>query len=621
MSAFRRLHVSARTLGAATFVVLGVLFVGFTVVIDHGLRGARLDLTENRLYTLADGTKRLIAGLKEPIDLYFYFSRGPAREAPYLGVYATRVRELLEEIAARSDGKVRLHVVDPAPYSDDEDRASGFGLKAVPLGLGRDPVYFGLAATNSTDGHAVIEFFQPQKEDFLEYDVARLIHALAEPRKRVVGLLSTLPLTGGFDAERGGMRPAWAIDERLRELYEVRAIAPTATALPDGLDALMIVQPKGLSGPLKHAIDRYVVGGGRVLLFVDPDSQQDESAQQPAAAVAGGDRTSSFEPFLAAWGVKFDPTRALGDLGHALLVGGENGEPVRHLAFAGLGEDAFTPGEPLTAALDVINVGTPGFIVQTPVPRVTFEPLLTSSTQSAPIPVATLEMAATPDSLRAGFRPDGRRYVLAARLVGALPAAFADTAVPAGSRRPASVVVVADTDLLADMLWTRTQAALGQRLVEAWASNGDFVLNAVDQLAGSADLIDVRGRAAFSRPFTRVEALRDRADERLRAKAAELQRELEATERQLATLQERRDDPAAGALTPAQRRELERFEQEKLRIRRELREVRRGLDVEIDRLGATLKVLNVAAVPLLLSIVALVVAAVRRRRRRTQAPA
>lgn len=618
-----RMRRAGRALGAATFVVLAVLFVGLTVLSDHVFRGARLDLTENRLYTLAPGTTQLLTRLDEPLDLHFYFSRAPAREAPYLGVYATRVRELLEEIAARSRGKVRLHVIDPEPYSDAEERAAEFGLKAVPLGLGTDPVYFGLAGTNSTGGRALIEFFQPQKEEFLEYDVARLIHALAEPRRKVLGLVSSLPIVTGFDAAARGMRPGWAIEERISELFDVRTIALDASSLPEGLDAVVVVHPKGLSPALKYALDRHVVGGGRLLLFVDPDAQQDASATQRAALYAGGDRTSSFEPLLAAWGVQYDPLQALGDLGHALLVGGDDGQPVRHLAFAGFGADAFAAGDPLTAGLDTVNAGTPGFLVAEPRPGITFEPLITSSGESAPLPIEKIAMATTPDSLRAGFVPTGKRYVVAARLSGSFPTAYPDGP-PAGveggaapaAARPATVIVVADTDLLSDMLWVRTQTMFGQRFTEAWANNADFVLNALDQLTGSPELIGIRGRAPFSRPFTRVETLRDQADERLRANEIELQRELQATEQKLVELQARRDDQASLVLTPEQQAEVERFQQQKVRIRRELREVRRGLDVEIDRLGALLKAANVAAVPAVLSVAAVALAWLRRRRRR-----
>jgi ABC-type uncharacterized transport system involved in gliding motility auxiliary subunit len=617
-----------RSIGAATFVVLAVLFVGLTIVFSQAFRGARLDLTANRLYTLAPGTERLVAHLREPVNLYFFFSQQASASVPPLRAYATRVRELLEELAARSGGKIRLHVHDPLPYSDDEDRATEFGLKAVPLGNGSEPVWFGLAGTNSTDGRAVIEFFQPQKEEFLEYEVARLVHQLAVPKRKVVGLVSSLPMAGGFDPAGGGMRPPWMIESQIAELFDVKPIPPEATALPPGLDALMVVHPKGVSPALSYAIDQFVIGGGRLLLCVDPDAQLDAGAEAGGGRFAGADKSSTFEPMLAAWGIVFDPRRAFGDLEHALLVGNPGGgAPTRHLAFAGFGTSNFAKGDVITASLDTINVGTPGFLVATPLAAVPFEPLVTSGTHPAPIPAEPLAMAATPESLRQGFKPTGQRYVVAARISGLLPSAY-PAGPPAGvtaaaahlvrGTQPANLVVVADTDFLADMLWVRAQNVLGQRFVEPWANNGDFVLNALDNLTGSADLIGIRGRATFSRPFTRVEQLRTRADERLRNKATELEGELAATERKLTELQTRREDRSSLVLTAEQQRALDRFQQDKQRIRKELRGVRRGLDEEIEHLGTILKVLNVVALPVLLSAAALVAVAVRRRRRQAR---
>lgn len=614
--------LTSRRLGSATFIVLAALFVGTTALLDHGLRGARIDLTENHLYTLAPGTRHLVAGLAEPVNLYFFFSQQSSVASPPLRVYATRVRELLEEMAARSGGQVKLHVLDPEPYSDDEDRATELGLHAVPAGRDGEEIWFGLAGTNSTDGHAVIDFFDPQKESFLEYDVARLIHQLAEPRRKVVGVLSTLPMFGGPDPLTGEARPPWLIAAEMEDLFDIRPIAPDATELPGDLDALFVVQPKGLAPALTYAIDRWLANGGRLLLCVDPDATQDRSAE--AAGPYGGDRGSTFEPLLAAWGVRYDPRFAFGDLDRALLVAGSGGAPVRHLAFAGFGRGNLAAGDVVTSGLSVINVGTPGFLTTAGRAGVQVEPLITSGPLSAPIPVAKLSGTPTPDSLRAGFTPTHERYVAALRLRGVLPSAYpsgppagvAERPRGAGGARAAEVIVVADTDFLGDALWVRPAGGAGQDGLEPWANNSDFVLNALDNLTGSADLIGIRGRASFARPFTRVEQLRTVADERLRGKAAELEQKLADTERRLSDLELRRDDRGTLALSSQQQAELLRFQQEKLRIRKELRAVRRGLDVEINRLGLWLKLLNVIAVPALLSVGALFVTALERRRRR-----
>ena len=324
------------SIGVATLAALATLYVGLVVLATPLLRGARLDLTDNHLYTLAPGTRHLIDGLREPITLRYYHSADAAVAVPALRAYAVRVRELLQEITARSHGRIRLLVVDPRPFSDDEDRATEAGLKPVPLGTG-DPLWFGLAASNSTDGHAVIGFFDPQKEQLLEYEVSRLIQQLGYPKRKVVGLLSTLPLDGTQDPASKALTPPPEVVREMRELFDVKTIAPAAETLPEGLDALMLVQPKGLSPALSYAIDQYVLAGGRLLLCVDPDAAL---ASRDDDEEVGTDRASTFEPMLSAWGVHYDPKVAVGDPEHALLVGGQGGSaPVRHLAFTGLTDD------------------------------------------------------------------------------------------------------------------------------------------------------------------------------------------------------------------------------------------------------------------------------------------
>src|SRR5256884_5854562 len=189
------------TLGGGTLLGLALLFIGLTILFNHALRGWRLDLTQNRLYTTAAGTDRILASIKEPINLYFFFSAKTAAQLPQLKTYGVRVREFLEELAAASGGRLRLHVIDPQPFSEEEDRASELGVRGTAVGATGTQFYFGLAGTNSTDGHGAIEFFDPNKEQFLEYDVVKLVYQLANPKKPVVAWLSSLPMGPGFDPQ------------------------------------------------------------------------------------------------------------------------------------------------------------------------------------------------------------------------------------------------------------------------------------------------------------------------------------------------------------------------------------------------------------------------------------
>jgi len=625
--------------GVGGLAALAVLFLGVVMLSNLGLRGMRLDLTQNRLYTLSAGTKQVLAEIKEPINLYYYFSRdAAAKQAPLIMPYAQRVREFLEEVTARSGGKIRLQVIDPQPFSDDEDRAAEAGLSPLQTGNGGgDELYFGLAGTNSTDGRSVIPSFQPDREEFLEYDVAKLIQELALPKKSVIGLISTLPMQGQFNPMTGQMGDTWPILSQLEQLFTIRTIATDVDHIDKDVDVLMIVHPKNFAPKTLYAIDQFVMRGGKVLLFLDPDSGADTTGQEPSSPFggAGANHSSDLEPLLTAWGVSYNPAQVVGDLELGLEVRSSmQGPATRHIGILGLRREDMNGKDVDTASLDSINVATAGFLAPRKGATTTFEPLLQSSTSAAPLPVSRFGPMMDPASLRDGFKPTGIRYAIAARITGPVDSAYpqgapADSKPPSGpplphlakSSQPANIVIVADTDMLMDYMWVQTHELLGQKIAQAFANNGDFVANALDNLGGTSALISIRGRASFSRPFERIEALKRQADDRLRAKVLELQGELQQTESKLTELQSKRNDQASLMLTPEQEQELKRFTVEKARVRKELRETQRGLDVEIDRLDMWVKVVNIALAPLAVAIAGVLILSFRRRRRSSAAAA
>jgi len=622
------------TLGGGALLALGLLFIGLTLLFNHALRGWRLDLTENRLYTTAGGTDRILAGIKEPINLYFFYSEKTAQQLPQLKTYGTRVREFLEELTARSNGKLRLHVIDPQPFSEEEDRAAELGVRGAPVGVAGGQFYFGLAGTNATDGHAAIEFFDPNKEQFLEYDVVKLIYQLANPKKPVVSWLSTLPMDGGFDPQSGAGREPWVVYGEARQLFDVRPLEPNATRIDPDTNVLVLVHPKNLAPATEFAIDQYALRGGHVLVFVDPLAEADRSGADPGNPVAGmtADKSSHFDSLLKAWGVDFNPGLVVADRGRALSVTMRQGEePVLHPGILALNKESFTADDVITSGLSNVNVATAGALEPVKGSKTHFEPLLQSSNDAELLPVARFRMLMDPASLLDGFKPTGRRYTLGARVNGMVSSAFpagppAGVTLPPGqldlkvSAKPLNLIVFADTDMLSDFLWVRSQNFFGQRLTQAFASNGDLVQNSLDNLSGSADLISVRGRASFTRPFERVERLRRRANERFHAKEQELEQQLQATEEKLTALQgkgggDNAKGNAALILSPAEAQEIERFQQQKLRIRKELRAVRAGLDEDIKGLGTRLKIINIILVPVLFAGIALLLALWRRRTR------
>jgi ABC-type uncharacterized transport system involved in gliding motility auxiliary subunit len=365
---------------------------------------------------------------------------------------------------------------------------------------------------------------------------------------------------------------------------------------------------------------------------VDPLAEADRSGADPSNPMAGmtADKSSHFDTLLKAWGVDFNPGLVVADRGRALSVTMHQGEePVLHPGILALNKDSFTADDVTTSGLSNVNVATAGALEPAKGSKTHFEPLLRSSNDAELLPVARFRMLMDPASLLDGFKPTGRRYTLGARVNGFVPSAFpagppAGVTLPAGqldlkvSTKPLNLIVFADADMLSDFLWVRSQNFFGQRLTQAFASNGDLVQNSLDNLSCSADLISVRGRASFTRPFERVEKLRRRANERFHAKEQELEQQLQATEEKLTALQakgggDKSKGSAALILTPAEEQEIERFQQQKLRIRKELRAVRAGLDEDIKGLGTTLKIINIILVPVLFAGIALLLAWWRRR--------
>jgi ABC-type uncharacterized transport system involved in gliding motility auxiliary subunit len=625
-----------KRLSYVTLLLLGIAFVAAVAATNTLLRGVHLDLTEGGLYTLSPGTRAFLGKIEEPINLYLFFSdRATADNTGLQGLrlYSQRVHEMLEEFEAAAGGRLSLQVIDPVPFSEDEDRAAQYGLLNVARASLGDSIYFGLAATNSVGEEAIIEVFDPGKENTLEYDLARLIFSLASPEKSVIGLVSGVPMTGGFDPQAQQPLPPWVISQQARQLFDVRALAPSFATIDPDIDMLWIVHPPALDEQTLYALDQYLLGGGRALIFVDPLAEIASAMPDPTGL--GGASNSNLERLFAAWGLEYDPAEVVLDGRYGLAVNTGTGRTLRHIGLIGLDRDVMSQEDLVTAGLETVNVGMAGSLAVREGAALTLTPLLRSSTEAALADSARFQFLADPEDLLDGFVPTGQQYVIAARLGGTLNTAFpegppAATPPAPGAAAPASdtaaaaplkstdapnVVVVADVDVLSDRLWVEVRRSVfGQQVATAFASNGDLVTNILGNLSGSADLIGLTSRATFSRPFDRVDALRRDADARFRETEQRLQAELAETERRLGELQSAREDASSLLMSPEQRAEVDRFEQEQLRIRRELRAVQRELDSSIEQLGTTLKIVNIGAVPLALLAIGIFVLVLKRRR-------
>jgi ABC-type uncharacterized transport system involved in gliding motility auxiliary subunit len=616
------------------------IVVGINMVADARLAGVRLDLTQQHLYTLSPGTRAILAGLKEPVTLRLFYSRQLGTTLPAYGTYADRVREIMEEYAQASNGKVRLEFFNPEPFSDTEDRAMAYGLQGVPVDQSGEQVYFGIAGTNLLDDERSIAFLQPERERFLEYDLSKLVYDLSNPERPMVGVMSSLPLDGDprmmmMTRGQGGGQP-YAVMAVLRQTNQVRMVSTEATAIDPDIKVLLVAQAQHLSDATQYAIDQFVMRGGSLMVMVDPYSEAEAATPSPTGEPPT-DTASDLKRLFDAWGIGFDPTAVVGDPNGAWRVRAPGGrvQAVDYLAWFNI-RDGISHNDPATADLQQVTVASSGFLTKKPDAPIDFSPLLTSSAQSGLIP---LDQVKTPDpaAILAGFHPQGGPRVIAARIHGMLTSAFA-TPPPlpapaagqtapapraphlAATKTPANIVVVADSDILADRFWVRQSDFFGQQDLTPFSDNGAFVANLVGTLAGGDALIGLRARGAAIRPFDLIVKMQAAAEARFQQTEHALQQHLDDTQKQMQQLRQGDTAKEQAVVTPAQHDAIEAARREIVQTRSKLRAVQLELNRDIERLETELLIFNVAMVPVLVTLGAIALSLLRRRRRMAARP-
>ena len=584
-------------------VLIAVSFLAFNSLTSLVLREARLDLTEHQLYTISPGTRQLLANLKEPINLSLYFSDSQAQELPPLRNYAKRIEALLRSYEREAFGKLKLQVIDPAPFSTSEEQAARFGLQGVPLQQGGAPLYLGLAATNTLGDTQIISLFSPSEERLLEYDISRLLHALNTPQRPIIGVMSTLPVGGDAD------NPPWALFEETSRQFEVRYLKPQATLIPADLSVLMLVHPKELDEVTLYAIDQFVLGGGKLLVFVDPLSQVDNDAQ--------GHNNSDLPRLFNAWGMQLLAGKVVADQRYAMTAPGAGQRPQRQMTWLNLPPESLNADDLSTTDLQRMTLASAGVLQPSPNASTIFVPLIQSSTSAVLFDAESFGLLdELGDQLRQ-LKPEGQRYSLAARIYGPAHTAFPQgiTGQENGLKEAANinVIAVADTDLLTDRLWLQEQQRSGHSLLRSWADNDAFVINSLDYLSGSEALVSLRARGRFSRPFSVVDELQRQAQIRFQSTFRQLSQSLAETDRALQKLRSN-PDPHAAQLPAEQIDELAERERQQHQLREQLRSLQYQLNNDVDALGRTLKWLNIGLVPLLLTLLALLIMAIRRLR-------
>ncbi len=650
-------------------IAVGLLF---SVALISFLPSLRIDLTEDNLYSLSDGTRNIVSNLSQPIELMFFYSDSATEDVPQIRSYGNRVQELLREIIIASDGNLSLNIIDPEPFSEDEDLATQYGIRAVPITQGGEGVYFGLVVAQEAEPEVPFQLrvsetmplIRPDQEEFLEYEFMKLITQVDNPDRPVVGLLTELDIDGGFDPLSGQGTQQWMIMDLIRQLYEVQRVDISGNTIDEEVDILLIAHPQGLSEQMLYAIDQFVMRGGSTFLFLDPNADSMVSRSPQGNLIPAG-MSSDLPGLLEAWGIEFDNSKVLADNELALRVMmGQGQRPVPHLGMLGVQRNFLTQDDIITNRLETINFSSAGAISQAEGSSTTFEPLIVSSSDAMLMDRTFIESVTDPSVLFDEFESAEQSFTIAARISGVIDSAFpdgrpvveepteetADEALEpadevevaednpanevvateadveeeeeplpehiASSNGIVNIVAVADTDVLSDRMWVQVTQFLGQRIPQPFANNGDIVINGLENLSGGADLSSIRSRGRYSRPFTRVLDLQRQADDRLREEESELLDSLAATEAQLAQLNQDEEGNPVGEITPEIQAEIDRFNAEMLETRRRLRDVQFQLTEDIERLGTNLKAANTALIPILLTIFVLIAHYLRVQRRK-----
>ena len=646
-------RINRRHLAWAAIALGAIILLAVNLIASSALRDARIDLTKDHLFTISEGTRKALRAIDEPIDVKVYFSKKLGDAAPSYAKSFERVRTMLDQYRGISRGKLQIAFLDPEPFSDAEDQAVAAGLKGVRLNTEGDMGYFGLVGRNSTDTEASLPFLAAERERFLEYDVTKMIVTLANQSKSTVGLISTIPVEGNPGMPMMG-RPATQpllLIEHVREFFEIKSLPKDVKEIPSDIGVLMLIQPEGLSPETAYAIDQFALSGGKVLAFVDPVAETQRGGGNPMMMMAQGPPDlAEFGKLMNAWGVEMDTSKLAGDIARARRVqfgGGPRSSVTEYVLWLGLDRRNLDEKDVLAGGIERLNFASAGILSKAADATTQFSPLVRTTGEAMEIPAESASIMPDAVAMLRSYKRGGKALTLAARVSGDAKSAFPDGRPPetkaedgkdkAGSPPPAAdkktdaaakkthvangkvnLVVIADTDFLQDQFWVDVRDFLGQQVAVPNAHNGAFVLAALENLSGTDALISLRARGVTDRPFDMVNELRRDAEQRFRNKEEALTARLREVQTKLAGL-EKQGTGDNVILTEPERQEIEKFKMDMLSVRRDLREVKRELRKDIDRLDGVLKFANVAAVPLLIGFFG-IAWAYRRRRSGPQQP-
>ncbi len=612
----------------AAFVLLAVALVAVNVL--AGFLPLRLDITEEGLYTLSEGTLRILSGLEEPATVKFFFSEGERDLPVSIKTYATKVKELLREYVSKSGGKLRLEVIDPQPDTDEEEWATRYGLTGAQLPSG-GRLFHGMVVLSGGQ-EATVPFFDSRREKFLEYDISEVISRVGTESRDKLGLITFLPMTGQPNMRTRRMEGEWAVLSELKKMFQVQQllVGDGLVEVPEDIRTVLLIHPKELTEQAAYALDQFLLRGGRLMVFTDPFSRYDTSNPN----VMDANFSSTLGALFKAWKIKFDYTKVVADLKQATRVNTPTQGVVDYPVWITLQGDHFNRESVITSQLEQIVLADAGSFETEEGFKLTFTPLLTTSENTGFVDRITIRMA-RPFDVSKSVEPDGKSHTLAALISGTFDSAFpgGPPPPPKGKEKPgeekkierklphlakgeqeSTVLLVGDADFVGDRFSVRVSNFFGQTVYSPLNDNLNFVLNAVEFMSGNQDLIHIRSRGRISRPFTRVAELQVSAQQQYRDEEKTLSDALAKVRERLRELESKKPKGQQVILNTAQLQEIQEFRLEEAQTRRALREVRKVLRQDIEALGNTLLVINLLAMPFVVAVFGFV-AIIRRSRR------
>jgi ABC-type uncharacterized transport system involved in gliding motility auxiliary subunit len=619
--------------GAMFLVVIALNFI-FSVF------KARADLTQEKLYTLSDGTKAILKKLEGPVEIRYYATQGEKEMPAQFKAYAQRVEDLLSEYKQHAKGNIEIKKFNPSPDSDAEDSAQLDGVEGQMLPNG-EHLYLGLALSY-LDAKVTLPFLSPDREKLLEYDVSRAISQVGNPQKPVVGIMTPLPMFGqpmNPMMMRMGQQPQepWVVLSELQRDFTVKQLQMDVDRIDDDVKVLLVVHPKNISDKAQYAIDQFVLRGGRLVAFLDPVAIMDRSEQQQNPMMPNMGGGSSMDKLLKAWGLTFDTTKVVADRTFTTRFV-QNGRQQEAPAVLSLNPAGINKEDVVTSQIDNLLVPFAGVFSGAPAEGLKKTVLLYTTPQSALVEGFMAQMGS--DAITKDFKPSGVTNAIAIRLAGKFKSAFpegkpADTK-PEGDKEEKKeetkagdslkeskgenvVVLVGDADMLYDQFSVQIQNIFGQKIVIPRNGNLNLAQSVVEQMTGDSNLIGVRSRATLNRPFTVVQEMQAKAQENFQAKIKQIEDDLRETQTKLNELQAKKDKGQQRfIMSPEQQAELEKFRKKEAEAKRELKEVRKNLRKDIDSLENTLKWANIAGMPILVAAFGIVLAVVKNKRARAK---